>query len=166
MQKYQWISPTESFPWCSTCNEVGLESWTLERVIWKVFIGERVHKEEQEIVMENWLFLFVDSIYTLCSQFSKRWIPLTTQTETHYVSSSNKRIIIQIPNNLPLRSPIHSHLSNSIESIFIPPFSVPKHLFYLPKHEQFDKQQLNTFSCSWPHLPTNRLPPSNMKKHT
>ena len=85
MQKYQWINPTESFPWCSACNEVGLESWILERVIWKVFIGERVHKEEQEIFMENWFFLFVDSIYTLCSQFSKRWIPITTQTNIHHV---------------------------------------------------------------------------------
>ena len=79
---------------------------------------------------------------------------------------SNKQIIIQIPKNLPLRSPIHSHLSNSIEYIFIPPFSVFKLLFYFPKHEQFDKQQLNTFLCSWPHLPTNHLPPFNMKKHT
>lgn len=125
MQKYQWINPTESFPWCSACNEVGLESWTLERVIWKVFIGERVHKEEQEIFMENWLFLFVDSIYTLCSQFSKRWIPLTTQTNIHHVfyqtnkSSSKFQIISLFTHLFTLIFPIRLNPSSFL--LFLSP---------------------------------------------
>lgn len=75
--------------------------------------------------MENWLFLFVDSIYTLCSQFSKRWIPITTQTNIHHVfyqtnkSSSKFQIISLFAHLFTLIFPIRLNPSSFL--LFLSP---------------------------------------------